>query len=225
MRPYHDIEGSRVGPVKPDKPKDPIFEYSWRKRVLGLTVTGGAMGAWSIDTSRFRRETLPKEDYQSYTHYEKWLAAVNTLFVSRGFVDLEEIENGVDDEIRQPLNPKTLRANAVPNMLATGTKASRPSSGTPALLLGEKVQTKRPSDTLLQSPDHTRLPHYAANKTGVILFDHDRHVLPNSNAHFLGENPEPLYSVEFSSEDLWISAEPGDSVIVDCWESYLEPKL
>ena len=225
MRPYHDLGGRRAGPVKTNKQKDPIFECSWHKRVLGLTVASGAMGAWSIDTSRFRRETLPKEDYQSYTYYEKWLAALNNLFVSGGFVDLEEIKNGVYDADCRQLNSKTLRANEVPDMLATGAKASRPSSSTPAFCLGEKVKTKRPSDTLLQNPGHTRLPHYAAGKTGVILFYHGHHVLPNSNAHFLGESPEPLYSVEFSSEDLWSSAEPGDSVIVDCWESYLEPKL
>ena len=79
---------------------------------------------------------------------------------------------------------------------------------------------------MLQKPGHTRLPYYAAGKTGTILFHHGHHVLPNSNAHFVGEHPEPLYSVEFSSIELWPhTGVRGDSVIVDCWESYLEPAL
>ena len=71
---------------------------------------------------------------------------------------------------------------------------------------------------------HTRLPHYISDKTGVILKCHGVHVLPNTNAHFLGEHPENLYAVEFQARALWEqSASSLDSVVVDCWESYLEP--
>ena len=111
-------------------------------------------------------------------------------------------------------------------MLATGSRASRPATALPTFSLGQIVQTKQPFDTMLQKPGHTRLPHYAAGKSGTVLFYHGHHVLPNSNAHFLGERPEALYSVEFSSIELWPdTVERGDSVIVDCWESYLEPVL
>ena len=65
MKSYHDMGGDPAGRVTPDKPGDPIFDQPCHKGVLGLTVAGGAMGKWSIDTSRFWRETLPKSDYQS----------------------------------------------------------------------------------------------------------------------------------------------------------------
>ena len=211
MKSYHDMGGDPAGRVTPDKPGDPIFDQPWHKRVLGLTVAGGAMGKWSIDTSRFWRETLPKNDYQSFTYYEKWLAALTNLFVANGVISLYK---------------KALKASEVQQMLATGSKASRPTTAQPVFSLGQIVQTKQPSDTMLQKPGHTRLPYYAAGKTGTILFHHGHHVLPNSNAHFLGEHPEPLYSVEFSSIELWPhTGVRGDSVIVDCWESYLEPAL
>ena len=184
------------------------------------------MGKWSIDTSRFWRETLPKSDYQSFTYYEKWLAALTNLFVANGFLSRGEIANGAYDGPQQPLYKKALKAREVQQMLATGSKASRPATAQPAFSLGQIVKTKQPSDTMLQKPGHTRLPYYAAGKTGTVLFYHGHHVLPNSNAHFLGEHPEPLYSVEFSSIELWPhSGGRGDSVIVDCWESYLEAVL
>ena len=226
MKSYHDMGGDPAGRVIPDKPGDPIFDQPWHKRVLGLTVAGGAMGKWSIDTSRFWRETLPKSDYQSFTYYEKWLAALTNLFVTNGFLSRDEIANGAYDGPQQPLYKKALKAREVQQMLATGSKASRPATAQPAFSLGQIVQTKQPSDTMLQKPGHTRLPYYAAGKIGTILFHHGHHVLPNSNAHFLGEHPEPLYSVEFSSIELWPhTGGRGDSVIVDCWESYLEPVL
>jgi nitrile hydratase len=223
MKPYHDIGGNPAGAIKLDELEAPIFDQPWHKRVLGLTVAGGAMGKWSIDTSRFWRETLPKSDYQSFTYYEKWLAALNNLFVASGLISRDEIATGAYDGPQQPLHEKALQADAVQHMLATGVKASRQATAQPIFSSGQFVQTKQPSDTMLQSPGHTRLPHYVAGKTGMIIFSHGHHVLPNSNAHFLGECPEPLYSVEFSSTDLWPHATPGDSVIVDCWESYLGP--
>ena len=88
MKPHHDMGGDQAGPITPDRPGDAIFAKPWHKRVLGLTVAGGAMGAWSIDTSRFWRENLPKTDYQSFSYYEKWLAALTNLFVAKGFVTL-----------------------------------------------------------------------------------------------------------------------------------------
>ncbi len=44
---------------------------------------------------------------------------------------------------------------------------------------------------------HTRLPEYAMGKKGRIILYHRAHVYPDSNAHFKGEAPEYLYTVEF----------------------------
>ena len=71
---------------------------------------------------------------------------------------------------------------------------------------------------------HTRLPAYATGATGEVLRVHGYHVLPDSNAHDLGEAPEPLYAVRFAASQLWATPEhPNDEVILDLWESYLEP--
>jgi nitrile hydratase len=48
------------------------------------------------------------------------------------------------------------------------------------------------------------------------------HVLPDTNAHFLGENPQHVYSVRFDSHELWgTDAEPF-TLTVEMYESYLE---
>ena len=153
------------------------------------------------------------------------MAALTNLFVANSLISRDEIVNGAYDGPQQPLHDKALKADAVQHILAIGARALRQATANPNFFTGQIVQTKQPSDTMRRTPGHTRLPNYVAGKTGSILFYHGHHVLPNSNAHFVGECPEPLYSVEFSSSDLWSHAVPGDSVIVDCWESYLKPVI
>jgi nitrile hydratase subunit beta len=71
---------------------------------------------------------------------------------------------------------------------------------------------------------HTRLPRYARGKLGTINADHGVFVFPDTNAHFLGENPQHLYSVRFAARELWgEQASARDSVFIDMWDDYLEP--
>jgi nitrile hydratase len=54
---------------------------------------------------------------------------------------------------------------------------------------------------------------------------HPSFVLPDTNAHRQGENPEYVYAVRFSGRELWGGdADPGLAVHVDLFESYLEPE-
>jgi hypothetical protein len=70
---------------------------------------------------------------------------------------------------------------------------------------------------------HTRLPRYARGKTGSVVRCHGVFVFPDTNAHFLGEQPQHLYSVRFTARELWgDEASPRDSVYIDMWDSYLD---
>jgi nitrile hydratase len=58
---------------------------------------------------------------------------------------------------------------------------------------------------------------------GKIVQDHGVFVFPDTNAHFLGEKPQHVYSVRFAARELWgPQASPRDAVYVDLWEDYLE---
>jgi len=49
-------------------------------------------------------------------------------------------------------------------------------------------------------------------------------VFPDTNAHFLGEQPQHLYSVRFEARELWGETAPAqDAVHLDLWDSYLDP--
>jgi nitrile hydratase len=71
---------------------------------------------------------------------------------------------------------------------------------------------------------HTRLPRYARGKQGVVAIDHGVFLFPDTNAQFLGEKPQHVYSVRFAARELWgEQASPRDFVHVDMWDDYLEP--
>ena len=110
------------------------------------------------------------------------------------------------------------------NAALTAGAPTRRDGPEPIFSLSQQVCAKLPSDTLSVASGHTRLPYYISGKAGTIIKRHGVHVLPNTNAHFLGENPENLYAVEFKASDLWEqNPSSSDTVVVDCWESYLEP--
>jgi nitrile hydratase len=70
---------------------------------------------------------------------------------------------------------------------------------------------------------HTRLPRYARGKHGTVARIVVCSCFPDTNAEFLGEKPQHLYSVRFTARELWGErASPRDSVYLDLWDDYLE---
>ena len=93
----------------------------------------------------------------------------------------------------------------------------------PAAAPGDAVRTRARAENVHVPGGHTRQPRYAAGARGRILRLHGSHVFPDAHAHGLGEAPEPLYAVVFAASELWAHPEhPGDEVVLDMWQSYLE---
>lgn len=90
----HDLGGQHgFGPVAPE-PNEPYFHGDWEKRALGVTLSCGAFGAWTIDESRHARENIPPATYLSASYYEIWIRALETLLARHGFVSAAELSTG-----------------------------------------------------------------------------------------------------------------------------------
>jgi nitrile hydratase len=204
------------GPIAPEA-DEPYFHAEWEKRALGLTLAAGAMGHWNIDESRHARESLHPADYYASSYYEIWIKALETLLVRHGFVTSGELEAG--HATGQGTAPKrVLKAENVPAVLAKGGPCDRPLNTKPRFKPGDRVRTVNNHPL-----GHTRLPRYARDKTGRIEAAHGGYVFPDANAHGGGEAPQHLYTVVFDGRALWgDSCEPGLTVSIDAWESYLE---
>ena len=218
MNGVHDMGGMHgLGPI--EAPADePLFHAPWEARVLALNLAVGAWGRWTLDASRHQRELIPGPDYLVMTYYEKWLTGLIALMTKAGLITAEEVEGGKP----APDSAKTappLTAERVPAVLASGGPTTRLGPAPHRFRVGDTVRARNINPT-----GHTRLPRYARGHVGVVERDHGAHVLPDTNAHGLGECPERLYGVRFSARDLWgEEARAGDSVHLDLWDRYLDP--
>src|SRR6266566_4292245 len=112
-----------------------------------------------------------------------------------------------------------LTADQIPATLPNRIHAHRDVRVSPRFEVGQRVRARNINPT-----GHTRLPRYARGKIGTVYLDHGVYVFPDTNAHFLGEKPQQVYSVRFAARELWgEQAAPQDSVYVDMWDDYLEP--
>jgi nitrile hydratase len=210
------------GPVIPEA-EDVKFHAAWHPRALALTLASGSLGKWDIDTSRHARERLAPMDYARFSYYEKWMGGLATLLVEKGVVTRAELA-GTAEPASSPLAERALKPEQVAGVLAKGGPVDRPSNVAPAFAPGDAVIARHLAENDKVSGGHTRLPAYAAGARGRILRLHGTHIFPDSNAHGLGEAPEPLYAVAFPASELWAHPEhPGDDVVVDMWQSYLQP--
>jgi nitrile hydratase len=223
MSRVHDMGGRwGDGPVVPEPQGIPPIGAEWQRRAFALTLAAGGLGQWPIDAARHARECLAPKDYARFSYYERWLAALADLCVSTGLVRREELAAGRAEPA--PPHQRLLTAEKVAPALARGSPYTRASTVAAAFLPGDRVRTRLPARNTLVPGGHTRLPAYAAGHVGTVILAHGAHVLPDANAHGLGECPEPLYTVAFAAADLWGAAEaPGDEVTLDLWQSYLAP--
>lgn len=213
----HDMGGMQCyGIVEPEK-DEPVFHADWEKRALAMTVGMGFAGQWNLDISRFNRESLPADFYLTKSYYQIWLAGLQNLMLQRDMVTSHELKTGELEmpgiEVKRVVSPYEM-----PAALAAGGPVSRESSVEPGFGIGEQVLTLN-----INPQGHTRLPRYVRGKVGQIISVQGHHVFPDSNAKGEGENPEWLYSVRFDAQELFgEEAEEGNTVMVDCWGSYLE---
>ena len=218
MNGIHDMGGMHgMGRVQHEE-NEPVFHEPWEGRIFAITVAIGAWKKWNIDAGRHTIEQIPPADYLRMSYYEKWLERDIGLLVKHGLLAQEEIDTGKP----APGSPKATPPFTIADLAPTVTQRpgyARPEADAKAhFKVGDRVRARKINPT-----GHTRLPRYVRGREGVI----DRHrgifVLPDTNAHFEGEQPQHLYSVRFRARELWgESAPPANSVYLDMWDSYLE---
>jgi nitrile hydratase len=224
MNGIHDLGGMHgFGPVERET-DEPVFHAPWEALVVAIRRSRAIGGLFTIDEFRHSIERMDPARYLGSSYYERWLDGLCRVLVEKGVVMLEELEARAASFRARPEAPHPARTADDPAGLEgplsfVPASSVRASSGTPRYAPGDRVVTRS-----FHPPGHTRLPRYARGKSGVIHRLHGTHVFPDTNAHGLGEQPQPLYSVRFDARVLWgESAEPNHQVHLDLWESYLRP--
>jgi nitrile hydratase len=218
MNGVHDMGGMQdMGPVQAEK-NEPVFHEPWQGRAYAVTRAMGAWRKWNLDASRFQREQIAPVDYFRLSYYERWVVALVELMLKNGMVTPAELESGKPDPGSAKQTPP-LTAEKVPILTSKGVPARRDVAATARFHAGERVRARN-----MNPVGHTRLVRYARGKNGTIHMDHGVFLFPDTNALFLGEKPQHVYSVRFAARELWgEQAAPQDSVYIDMWDDYLEP--
>jgi nitrile hydratase beta subunit len=218
MNGVHDLGGMQdMGAVQVEK-NEPVFHEPWQARAYAVTRAMGAWRKWNLDASRFQREQIAPVDYFRLSYYERWIVALVELMLKNGMVTAAELQTGKPDpgSVKQT---SPLTAEKVAILTSKGVPARRDVAVAARFHAGERVRARN-----INPVGHTRLVRYARGKTGTIHMDHGVFLFPDTNALFLGEKPQHVYSVRFTARELWgEQAVPQDSVYIDMWDDYLEP--
>jgi len=218
MNGVHDMGGMHgMGPVVHEK-DEPVFHEEWEGRVYALTrlVRAGG-GRWNIDAGRYEIERIAPAEYLRMSYYERWAWRLPIQVIKIGLVTQAEVESGSPAPGSAKATPQ-LTAASVPAMVATRMSTKRDVDVKATFKRGQRVRARNMHPT-----GHTRLPRYARGKVGAVAEDRGVFVFPDTNAEFLGEKPQHLYSVRFTARELWGDrASPRDSVYLDLWDDYLE---
>ncbi len=220
----HDLGGMQgFGRVEREE-NEPVFHARWEAEVLAMMRAGGGRAVYNLDEFRHAIERMRPADYLAATYYEKWLDGITRLFLEKGVVTESEMAARTAFFGARPDAPAGAALTGplparVPFIPGWTQEVVRETGVAPRFAPGDAVVTRN-----IHPRGHTRMPRYARGKRGVIHRIHGVHVFPDSHAHGLGEQPQPLYSVRFEARELWgEDAEPRQSVHLDLWESYLEP--
>jgi nitrile hydratase beta subunit len=218
MNGVHDMGGMQdMGPIQEEQ-NEPVFHMPWEGRVFALRRAMSAWRKWNIDATRYAVELVPPADYLRMSYYERQFAAFLEMLVDHDFVTREELDKATPASGSTKASP-ALTVEKAHVLIAKGVPASRNVSVTPHFQAGQRVRARN-----IHPVGHTRLPRYARGKLGMVERDHGVFVFPDTNAQFLGEKPQHLYSVRFAARELWgEQSAPHDSVYINLWDDYLEP--
>lgn len=198
---------------------EPVFPEAWEGRAFALALLSNRLAGWNTDAFRHALERLSPTDYLDDGYFGRWLNAAELVLTDSAVLARQAVEararNLRGQHVPEPPPSQPVRPDYAP----TAEGSLRTVDAAPAFAIGERVRAKNMSRT-----GHSRLPRYVRGHTGVVEFVQPPSVLPDTNAHFQGENPQYVYTVRFDSHELWgADAEPF-ALTIEMFESYLEER-
>ena len=147
------------------------------------------------------------------SYYERWFFVNEQKALQTGMVTENELRNGqADPDYLMPhLEPQS------DSWLGSGRLDQNIDA---RFEPGEVVRARE-----LNGRGHNRLPRYVRSKTGIVIKDNGVYALHDTNAkdEQTYDDPQHVYTVRFSSRELWGNAShENDFIYLDLWESYLE---
>ncbi|HUO39813.1 MAG TPA: nitrile hydratase subunit beta [Mycobacterium sp.] len=205
------------GQAHPPRVDEPTFPEPWDGRAFALALLSTRLAGWNVDAFRHALERLDRSAYLADGYFGRWLNAAELMLIESGLLAPSAIQararNLRGEHVQEPPAPEPVRLEDAP----TAAGSLRTVDAAPAFAVGERVRARH-----ISSAGHTRLPRYVRGHTGVVELIEPASVLPDTNAHFRGENPQHVYTVRFDSHELWGADAESFALTIEMFESYLE---
>lgn len=212
----HDMGGmDGFGPI-PIEIDEPVFHGEWEGRVYAMNTAIGAWGKWNIDAGRYGIEQMDPAHYLASSYYERWLHRTSNMLVEHGMISRDEL-NGDATPDGPASQPRT--AEQIFELQRKNRSARVDEDIAPKFKAGDKILVRN-----IHPKGHTRVPRYVRGRSGVIDRDHGVFIFPDTNALFQGKNPQHIYSVRFTAQELWGPDAPSqDKLYLDLCDDYMDP--
>ncbi len=217
----HDMGGMHgFGPVI-EPGAELAYHEPWEPRAFAIQMLVGLEGLGAGPGGRPVREGMEPAHYLAASYYERWIYSAEQRLLRKGTIAPGDIEAMMERLAAGESIPAHRDTGMAERMLAD-LRAVDPMDPAPEdarYAPGERVRVKR-----MHPAGHTRCPRYARGAVGVIGAVRGADRLPDRAVYGEKVAPEPVYSVAFSSDELWGPGEDASwTVSLDLWESYLEP--
>jgi nitrile hydratase len=197
------------------------YHEQWEPRVFAIQMLVGLEGLGAGPGGRAVREEMDPASYLAASYYERWLYSAEQRLLRKGTItpgDLESMMERLRAGEAMPRHHDAAMAERLVDDLRTRMPMHPPPEGA-RFGPGRRVRVMR-----MHPPGHTRCPRYVRGAVGVVEAVRGADRLPDRAVYDEKVDHEPVYSVGFSSEELWgPSAESPWMVYLDLWDSYLEP--
>jgi nitrile hydratase subunit beta len=207
------------GPVAPGAGEQ-VFQAAWQPRIFALHMVISNEGLAGGPDGRATRETMPPAEYLAASYYERWLWSAERRLELRGTIAPGEVEQMMARLAAGEPVPSREDARLRERALASLHMSEPMNEPDEArFATGDRVRVAR-----MHPAGHSRCPRYVRGVLGEIRGIRGADALPDRSVPEVGISPEPVYSVAFDSPALWgPAAEPPFTVVLDLWQSYLEP--
>lgn len=215
----HDLGGQDGwGAVAPPDADEKVFKDPWEARAFALALLSMRLSGTNLDAFRHAMNRLDRPEYFDDGYYGRWLHGAENLLKDSNIIAPDAVDArarklaGV--EVDEPEAPEP----AKPDYAPTAAGSLRPVDAPQRFQVGDRVRAK-----VTEPQGHTRLPRYVMGHEGRVALVNPAQLLPDTHAHFLGENPQWVYAVTFDSRELFgVDGEKFD-LTIDLYDDYLEP--
>jgi nitrile hydratase subunit beta len=214
----HDMGGTNGwGRAPVPESDEPPFKQPWEARAFAMALLSMRMSGTNLDAFRHALSRLERADYLDDGYYGRWLHGAENLLYDSGIIAPGTVEaraaNLAGGHVEEPPAPEPHR----PDYKPTAAGSIRTVEDPQRFSVGQRVRAKR-----LRPPGHTRLPRYVMGHVGTVVAPRPAQVLPDTHAHFQGENAQWVYTVRFDPEELYGPGAQRFALNIDLYEQYLE---